>query len=225
MNKTMTRICAALLGFLLLVSAGLFTVDFCCFRRSFYESEYAKLDTAREMGMQHADLMEATDLLLDYLRDRRDALDLQTMVNGQTVEMFDEREKAHMTDVKALYRAAMAAARIAAAVCAVLALLLILFAKEHRRTALRGVLAGFAVFAVLLAAAAVYAAADFYHFWRSFHELLFDNDLWELYPDERLIQMVPQKFFSDLVARIVAAFAGIAALLTAADLIAQKKVK
>ena len=98
-------------------------------------------------------------------------------------------------------------------------------ARKVRRLYHDSVLAGFAVFAVLLAAAAVYAAADFYHFWRSFHELLFDNDLWELYPDERLIQMVPQKFFSDLVARIVAAFAGIAALLTAADLIAQKKVK
>ncbi|MBE7006724.1 MAG: TIGR01906 family membrane protein [Ruminococcaceae bacterium] len=225
MNKIMTRICAALLGFLLLVSVGLFTVDGCCFRRSFYESEYAKLDTAREMGMAHGDLMEATDTLLDYLKDRRDDLDLRTTVNGETVEMFDAREKAHMTDVKALYRTAMSVARIAAIAAAALALLLILFAKRHRKTALRGILAGFGVFGLLLAAAAVYAAADFYHFWRSFHELLFDNDLWQLYPDERLIQMVPQQFFSDLVMRIVAVFAGIAAVLTAADLTAQKKMK
>ena len=223
MSKTLTRICAMLLGFLLLTAAALFTVNGCCFRRSFYESEYAKLDTAREMGMSHAGLMEATDVLLDYLRDRRDGLDLQTTVNGQTVEMFDDREKAHMEDVRSLYRAAMTAARAAAAASAVLALALFLFAKRHRKTALRGVLAGFGIFGLLLAAAAVYAAADFYHFWRSFHELLFDNDLWELYPDERLIQMVPQQFFSDLVTRIVAVFAGIAAVLAGLDLLLLKK--
>ena len=225
MNKTATRICALLLGFLLLVSIGLFTVDGCCFRRQFYESEYTKLDTAREMGMSHGDLMEATETLLDYLRNRRDDLDLQTTVHGNTVEMFDMREKAHMEDVKALYRTAMAVAWIAAAVCAVLAALLILRAKAHRRTALRWILAGFGVFGVLLAAAAIYAAVDFYHFWRSFHELLFDNDLWQLFPDERLIQMVPEQFFSDLVTQIVAVFAVIAAFLTVGNLVLQKKYK
>ncbi len=225
MNKTATRICAMLLGFLLLVSVGLFTVDGCCFRRQFYESEYTKLDTAREMGMSHGDLMEATETLLDYLKNRRDDLDLQTTVHGNTVEMFDMREKAHMTDVKALYRTAMTVARVAAAVCTVLALLLILRAKAHRHTALRWILAGFGVFGILLAAAAIYAAVDFYHFWRSFHELLFDNDLWQLYPDERLIQMVPEQFFSDLVFRIVAVFAAIAAVLIGANLAVQKKCR
>ncbi len=225
MNKTMTRLCAMLLGFLLLLSAALFTVDACCFRRSFYETEYAKLDTAREMGMTHEDLMEATDTLLDYLKDHRDDLDLQTTVRGQRVEMFDMREKAHMVDVKAMYRTAMVAARIAAIAAAALALLLIFGAKRHRRTALNGVLWGFGIFGVLLGAASVYAAIDFNSFWRSFHELLFDNDLWLLYEDERLIQMVPEQFFSDLVTRIVAVFAGIAAILTGGNLLLWKRCK
>ena len=225
MNKTLTRILALLLGLSILVSLGLFAVDLCSFRRGFYEKEYSKLNTAADMGMTHADLMEATDVLLDYLKDRRDDLNLETTVNGQTVEMFDGREKAHMVDVKALYRTAMTVAWVAAAVCAVLALLLILRAKAHRRTALRWILAGFGVFGVLLAAAAIYAAVDFYHFWRSFHKLLFDNDLWQLYPDERLIQMVPEQFFSDLVFRIVAVFAAIAAALIGANLAAQKKCR
>ena len=225
MNKTMTRVCAILLGLLLLTAVGMFTVDGCCFRRSFYESEYAKLDTARQMGMTQADLMEATDTLLDYLKDRRDDLDLQTTVNGQAVEMFDMREKAHMVDVKALYRTAMTAARAAAVAAAVLALLLIFAARRHRKAALGGVLWGFGLFAVLLGAAAVYAAVDFDSFWRSFHELLFDNDLWLLYADERLIQMVPEQFFSDLVFRIVAVFAVIAAALTGLDLFLLKRCR
>ena len=119
----------------------------------------------------------------------------------------------------------MAVAQISAAVSAVLALLLLFFARRFRKAALQGVLIGFSIFGLLLAVAAIYAVTDFYSFWRSFHELLFDNDLWQLYPEERLIQMVPEQFFSDLVTRIVAVFASIAAVLTGLNLFFQKKVK
>ena len=221
MSKPLTRILAMLQGILLLTAAALFTVNLCCFQRGFYEKEYAKLDTAAEMGMEHADLMEATDVLLDYLKGFRIDLDLQTTVHGETVEMFDAREKAHMFDVRVLYRRAMAVGWLALS----LALMLnsLLYFKGDRKTALQGMLAGFGVFGVLLAAAAVWAAIDFYSFWRSFHELLFSNDLWELYPEERLIQMVPEQFFSDLVTRIVAVFAAIAAALTGGNLLLQKR--
>ena len=225
MNKSLTRILALLLGLSILVSLGLFAVDVCSFRRSFYEKEYSKLNTAADMGMTHENLMEATDTLLDYLKDRRDDLDLETTVNGQTVEMFDGREKAHMVDVKALYRNAMRMAWIAVGLSVLLILILAIGAKKHRRTALKWVLAGFGVFGIVLGAAAIYAAVDFNSFWTNFHHLFFDNDLWLLYEDERLIQMVPEQFFSDLVARIVAAFAISAAVLTGTNLLLQKRCK
>ena len=139
--------------------------------------------------------------------------------------MFDGREKAHMVDVKALYRNAMRAAWIAAGLSVLLILLLAFGAKKHRKTALRWVLAGFGLFMLVLGAAAIYAAVDFNSFWTNFHRLFFDNDLWLLYDDERLIQMVPEQFFSDLVARIVAAFAISAAVLTGLDLLLQKRCK
>ena len=225
MNKSLIRIVSLLLGLSILVSLGLFAVDVCSFRRSFYEKEYSKLNTAADMGMTHADLMEATDVLLDYLKDRRDDLNLQTTVNGETVEMFDAREKAHMVDVKALYRNAMRVAWIAAGLSVLLILLLAFGAKKHRRTALKWVLAGFGLFMLVLGAAAIYAAVDFKSFWTNFHRVFFDNDLWLLYEDERLIQMVPEQFFSDLVTRIVAAFAISAAVLTGTNLLLQKRCR
>ena len=221
MNKTLTRILAILQGFLVLIAVGLFSVNFCCFRHSFYEREYAKLHTAADMGMSHADLMEATDALLDYLKGFRIDLSLQTTVNGETVEMFDAREKAHMADVRSLYRRAMAVGWLALGIALMLNSLLTF--KGDRKTALKGVLGGFGLFAILLGAAAIYAAIDFNSFWTNFHRLFFDNDLWLLYPEERLIQMVPEQFFSDLVTRIVALFAAIAAALTAGNLIMQKR--
>ena len=225
MNKTLTRILALLLGISMLTAVGLFAVDICSFRRSFYEKEYSKLNTAADMGMTHEDLMEATDTLLDYLKDRRDDLNLETTVRGETVEMFDAREKAHMVDVKALYRNAMRVAWIAAGLSVLLIIVLAVGAKKHRRTALKWVLAGFGLFLIVLGAAAIYAAVDFNSFWTNFHRLFFDNDLWLLYDDERLIQMVPEQFFSDLVARIVAAFAISAAVLTGTNLLLQKRCR
>ena len=141
-------------------------------------------------------------------------------MNGEAVEMFDAREKAHMVDVRSLYRRAMAVGWLALGVALLLNSLLTF--KGDRKTALKGVLGGFGLFAIFLGAAAIYAAIDFNSFWTNFHRLFFDNDLWLLYPEERLIQMVPEQFFSDLVTRIVALFAAIAAALTAGNLIMQK---
>ena len=54
--------------------------------------------------MSMEDLDRATVMLLDYLNDRRDDLDMQAEEFGVMAETFDEREKTHMIDVKNLYR-------------------------------------------------------------------------------------------------------------------------
>jgi len=58
---------------------------------------------------------------------------------------------------------------------------------------------------------------DFTSFWVSFHHLFFTNDLWLLNPEtDVLIMMVPQQFFSDLVARIIIRFVSVFFVLNAA---------
>ena len=58
------------------------------------------MDTAEQMGMSHEELMASTNVLLDYLKDKRDDIKIEVTVNGEKVQMFDERETLHM--VKAL---------------------------------------------------------------------------------------------------------------------------
>jgi integral membrane protein (TIGR01906 family) len=200
------------LGMALAVFAVLVTcIDFFCFRRSFYAYEYAKSDTAAQCGMSDADLEKTTGVLLDYLQDRRSDLVTTAVINGSEREVFDSREKAHMVDVKNLYRNALTVRNIAAAAAAVL---LICGLRKNRGSAWKAAYQGWKIGAcsglAFVGAIIVWALLDFDQFWLNFHYLFFDNDLFLLDPNtEILINMVPATFFEDLVIRIILLFSGV----------------
>jgi len=202
LKKTVLSAAAAILSFLFVVGLLLMAVEIWCFHKAFYKSEYAKLQTAREIGISEEDLERATDALLDYLKGKREDLVVYADWNGDEREVFNEREKLHMEDVKILYQRAMLVGHLffgAGAAFAVAAL----FVKGWRRRALEGYIRGNTIFFAMLALIGLYAALDFGSFWTLFHQLLFSNDLWLLDPaTDVLIQMVPEQFFFDLVMRI-----------------------
>jgi len=199
--KAFSAIGCFLIGLTLLVSI----IDWQCFLPSFYQEEYQKNQTAAEIGMSQEDLDTATNVLLDYLRDRRQDIVVTAVVNGSTQEVYNDRETRHMVDVKVLYQRAIMLRNAALAAGALMLALVILRHRKDWRYYLRfGYRTGMSVLLVLIAAIAVYASADFYSFWYKFHELLFTNDLWLLDPNTSImINMVPGSFFSDLVMRII----------------------
>ena len=180
-------------------------VDFCCFDLSFYSKIYRQENTAAEIGVTQDTLDEMTDILLDYLKDRRQDIDGEALIKGEMREIYDEREKLHMVDVKALYQKAI----LLRNVCAVLALIMMvaLYIKYKKDMFLfmrRDYVKALIVFAGIFALLGIYALTDFDQFWTNFHLLLFDNDLWLLDPaTEIMINMVPSAFFSALVYRIL----------------------
>ena len=214
------------------ILAGLFIImgifgevlSFCCLDESFYINEYEKMNTAQDMGMSHEELMSATNVLLDYLKDKRDDISLTVHVNGQETEMFDERETLHMIDVKALYLNAITLTRVLF-MLGIAAFITLIIMKNTRGQALKGYHTGNLVFLGIIAVFGIYALIDFTSFWTSFHMIFFTNDLWLLYPYERLIQMVPEQFFSDLVARIVILFVICAGIPAGACAIVRARLK
>ena len=99
LNKIVGTIAMTLLALSLLLTV----IDYFCFDRSFYKNQYLKNNTTAYTNMNEEDLMKATDTLLDYLRDLRDDIKVEGIVNGAVREIYDERETLHMVDVKALY--------------------------------------------------------------------------------------------------------------------------
>lgn len=194
----------ALIAVLILTS-----VDLNCFSRPFYAQQYRELNTAETIGMSQADLDLATHVLLDYIQGKRDDLEVQAVVGGEVQEVFNQREKDHMVDVRALYLNAMAVRNLALVV--VMAGVLVLALKKNkslRKPTAKMFLKTSAVLMGLVGALAFYAFLDFNEFWTMFHHLFFRNDLWLLDPNtDILIMMVPETFFFHLVFRILGGFA------------------
>ena len=177
--------------------------------RPFFRKQYEKLNTAEYIGMRQQDLMSVTDGLLSYMAGGRENLDMQYGVKGSIREIFDEREKLHMVDVKNLYMGVMyTAAALAASVAAMTAFVI---AKDGAKTA-RAKLKRQYKFAAAGTALVVLGlggmiAVNFQWFWINFHRVFFTNDLWLLDPSVSImINMFPLEFFYAICTTVIAVF-------------------
>lgn len=227
MRKTAAAVLTALASLLLIVGMLIASIEMFAVNERFFESEYSKLNTAASIGMSDEDLTRVTDNLIAYTTGHRDSLDMQAKINGAEEEVFGQREKDHMVDVRALYLAARTV-RIASLVTALvlIAAAFAVFGKNALRTLCRSFLAVSGAFALIVLALGIYAAVDFASFWTSFHHLFFTNDLWLLDPrTDVLIMMVPEAFFSSLVTRIIVRFVSIFVTLNIAAAVGAAIIK
>lgn len=173
----------------------------------YFEQEYEAYQVPQAVGMEMDDLLRVTDEMMAYLRGNREDLHIDTVVNGQPREFFNEREIAHMEDVRGLFIGALylrAACLAAAVLC--LAAMAVLKAGIGRILP-RAVCAGMGLFFFLTAALAGIISTDFTKYFIIFHKIFFRNDLWILDPaTDLLINIVPEPFFVDTAARIGVTF-------------------
>lgn len=204
MNK---KLISTISFFFLSIFLLLSVIDFWAFYRPFYETEYEKNDATSYTGLNKEDLLRASDTLLDYLRLKRDDIVVSGIVNGEEREIFDDREKAHMVDVRDLYQNAMTARNISGVIAGVGIVILLFTKKEKGKLFQSGFESGVSLLFVIVGMLAIYALIDFNRFWTNFHQVFFDNDLWLLDPTVSImINMFPESFFFAMVFRIIVSF-------------------
>ena len=93
-----------------------------------YEKEYEKYDVLSDLEMEMNDVMEVTEEMMAYLRGNREDLVVNTVIDGQEREFFNDREKAHMLDVQKLFLGGLTLRRISVAIV-VVSIAVILFTK------------------------------------------------------------------------------------------------
>ena len=215
----------ALFSLCFLIFAVLEAVDLCCFDMNFYRKEYAELEVAEDIQIDFEDLMEGTEVLLNYTAGKRENMVYEAVIGGQRKELFNDREKAHMVDVSALYLNCMKVKWICLAVCISVIMILLLRKEGFLFTLSEQFNLVSVLFLTVIGALALYAYSDFNTFWISFHHVFFtQNDFWLLNPrTDMLIRMVPEQFFYDLVFRIVTGFFTVFFLCNTAALIYRKK--
>lgn len=175
----------------------------------YYEKEYAKYHVAADVRMEMEDLLAVTREMMAYLRGNRQDLHVPTVVDGQSREFFNEREIAHMEDVRNLFLGGLAIRRLCIASAAACLILLALLKANVKKVLPVSICAGTGLFFVVSCALATLASTDFTKYFIIFHQIFFDNDLWIL--DARtdlLIRIVPEPFFMDTAFRIGMLFAG-----------------
>jgi len=205
MKKLLYNLCSILLMFFLI----LFSVFTVVNTLDFYTDQYEKNSTEHATGMSARDLERATVMLLDYLNDKRDDLDMQAREFGIMSETFDEREKTHMVDVKALYR--NAAITMCLFFCISAAGFVYLAVKDRnafRENLSKGFRTALYTGIVLCIAFGLAFTLGFDTFWTLFHKVVFTNDLWLLDPRiSTMINMFPLNFFLAMCSKILLRFA------------------
>ncbi len=179
-----------------------------------YEKEYNKYGVLDELEMEMSDVMYVTEEMMAYLRGKRMDLVVDTVVDGEEREFFNEREKAHMVDVKNLFIGGLWLRRGAILVLGLATVVLIMTKADWKRLLPKSFLIGMGSFIGVTLGAGLLFMSDFNKYFTIFHELFFTNDLWLLDPDtDLLIRMLPEGFFLDMVIRIGSIFLILMALL------------
>ena len=181
----------------------------------YFEKEYAKfnvLDSLPSMTMD--DLLHVTDEMMDYLRGDRDDLHVTTTMGGEQREFFNEREIAHMEDVRGLFLKALSIRRVCLVLGAGLLILMAATKARMGRVLPPFLCMGTGLFFALITVLGLIISTDFPNYFIMFHHIFFTNDLWILDPaTDMLINIVPEGFFMDTAARIALLFGSLSLIL------------
>ncbi|HYE09068.1 MAG TPA: TIGR01906 family membrane protein [Patescibacteria group bacterium] len=193
-----------------LVLVLLFTnVQFAAFNRGYYSQQYEKYQIPQNIGISKPDLMNATEQLLNYMDGKRDNLDFEMPIKGVQQEFFSERDKLHMIDVQNLFVQGKLIRNISFLYCVLFAVWFYFKAENKQKRFSKLMIYTFVAGIIPVLLLAILMNIDFYKYFTIFHEIFFDNDLWQLYPSkDRLINMFPEAFFSDIAFKIVFYYIG-----------------
>lgn len=188
-------------GWLFLIVCVVGSIHSVALNENFYIARYESMDLAQQLHVSSDDLNSSIRLLLDYIRDDTDSLESSITVSGQKQETFNEREKSHMVDVKALYQNCI---RVGIASFTGLLGLLFYFGFAQRKKALafltKGFLQACGCLLIVFALFGLWILTDFTGFWTWFHTIFFQNQLWLLDPaTDFMINMLPETIFYQLV--------------------------
>lgn len=206
--RVIEKLNAVALGIIIWIVLVLSALQMTAFNLNFYQEQYTSNSTAESIGVSQNDLMSVTQVLLDYTSGKRADMIVSVKVNGIVQQFYNQREIDHMVDVRALYLKVLGIRDILS-VIGLADILALCFFKRKR--AVKDLQFGLTWASIGLGAAVLvlgsFAVINFDAFWTAFHKVFFTNDLWLLDPNtDNLINMVPERFFIDLILMIAIHF-------------------
>lgn len=190
-------------GTLLSITLLLTSLDAVAFNLNHYKKSFVKYGIAEMTGMDSENLECIIEDVLKYLRDDRKELDTRAIIKGKEGEVFGDREKLHMADVKELFVRGKVLRNVSFVLFIIIALFFIK-KDRHWKKLVSNVLLYISAINILFLFILLLMKINFNKYFTYFHVIFFNNDLWELNPNtDILVQMLPENFFYDTAVRTV----------------------
>ena len=178
-----------------------------------YKYGFQKYDVSQTTGLAEVELETAAAGLISYFNSNDEDITLTVVKDDEPFELFNEREIAHLRDVKDLigldYRVLLVTLIYAMGYAGIS----LLWQRNWRRLA-RGVVGGSGITLALMLALGVGILLGFDQLFWQFHVISFANELWQLDPArDYLIMLFPRDFWYDAAMFCALATAGIAVVL------------
>ncbi len=206
LKDVLLRLFACFLSMLLLVALLFMSLSVLLHNSAFFEREYAALRLSESMGISTKELVAALMRVIDYMDGKAEDIRITVSVNNEETLMFNEREEAHMVDVRNLYMGFKITSWVILGLYAALVYVLYKTPKVLSKAFLHA-----SAISLLLGLLALFwVVLDFSSFWVAFHKLFFTNDLWQLDPtSSRMIVMMPLEFFYNIISRLALIFGAV----------------
>jgi len=163
---------------------------------SFYLSGFNRYDAGATTGLDQTALKAVARGLVGYFNSNEEYINLTVVKDGQPFQVFNEREKVHLKDVKGLFRLDRFA--LLGTGLYVIAYAAVSLFRRQRRPLAWSVVAGSSLTLGLMIALGIAMLFDFDQLLLQFHLLSFANDFWQLDPaHDYLIMLVTRGFMYD----------------------------
>ena len=164
---------------------------------SLYKYGFEKYNVSQTTGLAEAELKKAADGLIRYFNSDEEYIDLTVVKDGKPLVLFNEREVAHLRDVKGLFRLDYWIL-LGTLIYALAYIGFNVWRKDWRQLAW-GLAGGSGLTLGLMLALGAGALLNFNQMFLQFHLLSFTNELWLLDPTkDYLIMLFPRGFWYDV---------------------------
>jgi len=180
-----------------------------------YQNGFEKYNVGQTTGLAEAELAKAAGGLIHYFNSGEEYITLTVLNDGESFELFNQREVTHLKDVKGLirldYRLLLGTLIYVLAYAGVC---LFRQRKRHWRRLAWGVVGGGGITLALMVALGVGMLFNFDQLFWQFHLISFANEFWLLDPtSDYLIMLFPQGFWYDTALFCAGVTIGLAVIL------------
>jgi integral membrane protein (TIGR01906 family) len=162
-----------------------------------YKYGFEKYDISRVTGLAPAELDKAAAGLIAYFNNNEEYINIVVEKDGQPFQLFNDREVAHIKNVKGLFRLVYKILLGTGIYALVFAGVCLFWWREKQRLG-KGLFFGGGLTLAIMLVTGIIIAINFDWFFLQFHLLSFANDFWMLNPaTDYLIMMFPQGFWFD----------------------------